>query len=168
MNLSPRDLREPDLPEVVEALLAEHRLPPGALSIEITERVLLDEGALPVLRRISALGVQIAVDDFGVGYSSLAYLRQLPVDALKIDRGFIRGVADDVYDRGIVGSIVAVAKTLGLHVTAEGLETDAQLAFVASLGCDQAQGFRFGAPVAADAFEQALTPVTARSLQRGA
>jgi diguanylate cyclase (GGDEF)-like protein/PAS domain S-box-containing protein len=166
VNLSPRDLREPDLPDVIAALLSEHGLAANALSVEVTEHVLLDDTVLPVLRRICLLGVQIAVDDFGVGYSSLAYLKRLPVTALKIDRAFIRDVADDAYDQAIVGSIVAVAKTLGLHVTAEGLETDAQAEFVAALGCDELQGFRFGGPVAGDAFEEAL--VGSRLLERGA
>ncbi|MBV8644313.1 MAG: EAL domain-containing protein [Candidatus Eremiobacteraeota bacterium] len=163
VNLSPRDLREPDLPDVVAALLAEHGLPAAALSVEVTEHVVLDDTVLPVLRRMCALGVQVAVDDFGVGYSSLAYLKRLPITALKIDRAFIGEVADDAYDQAIVGSIVSVAKTLGLHVTAEGLETDEQIAFVASLGCDEGQGFRFGAPVDAAALEETLFPGAARA-----
>ncbi|HTD34022.1 MAG TPA: EAL domain-containing protein, partial [Candidatus Elarobacter sp.] len=88
--------------------------------------------------------------------------------ALKIDRAFIREVADDAYDQAIVGSIVAVARTLGLHVTAEGLETDEQVAFVASLGCDEVQGFRFGGPMPASQLEEALAPQRMRVLQRGA
>ena len=169
VNFSPRDLREPDLPDVVEAMLAEHGLPGDALSVEVTEHVLLDDTVLPALRRICALGVQVAIDDFGVGYSSLAYLKRLPITALKIDRAFIRDVADDAYDQAIVGSIVAVAKTLGLHVTAEGLETDEQLAFVASLGCDEVQGFHFGAPMTARALEDLLAPHAERwLLERGA
>ncbi len=168
VNFSPRDLLEPDLPDVVEAMLAEHGLPPSALSVEVTEHVLLDDTVLPALWRLCALGVQVAVDDFGVGYSSLAYLKRLPITALKIDRAFIREVADDAYDQAIVGSIVAVARTLGLHVTAEGLETDEQVAFVASLGCDEVQGFRFGGPMPAPQLEEALAPQRLRLLQRGA
>ena len=156
VNFSPHGLREPDLPGVVEAMLAEHGLRGDALSVEVTEHVLLDDSVLPALRRICALGVQVAIDDFGVGHSSLASLKRLPLTALKIDRTFIRDVADDAYDQAIVGSIVSVAKTLGLHVTAEGLETDEQVAFVASLGCEEAQGFRFGAPMTAAALETAL------------
>ena len=87
---------------------------------------------------------------------------------MKIDRAFIREVADDAYDQAIVGSIVAVARTLGLHVTAEGLETDEQVAFVASLGCDEVQGFRFGGPMPAPQLEEALAPQRLRLLQRGA
>ncbi|MDB5071089.1 MAG: hypothetical protein JWM87_2200 [Candidatus Eremiobacteraeota bacterium] len=170
VNFSPRGLREPDLPDVIAAVLAEHRLAGGALSVEVTEHVLLDDGILPALRRICALGVQVTIDDFGVGFSSLAYLKRLPVSALKIDRAFIRDVADDAYDQAIVGSIVSVAKTLGLHVTAEGVETDAQLAFVASLGCDEVQGFRFGAPMRVASLEESLAvrPSPLRLLERGA
>jgi diguanylate cyclase (GGDEF)-like protein/PAS domain S-box-containing protein len=168
VNFSPRDLLERDLPDVVEAMLAEHGLPPSALSVEVTEHVLLDDTVLPALWRLCALGVQVAVDDFGVGYSSLAYLKRLPITALKIDRAFIREVADDAYDQAIVGSIVSVARTLGLHVTAEGLETDEQVAFVASLGCDEVQGFRFGGPMPAPQLEEALLPQRLRLLQRGA
>jgi diguanylate cyclase (GGDEF)-like protein/PAS domain S-box-containing protein len=168
VNFSPRDLLEPDLPDVVEAMLSEHGLPPSALSVEVTEHVLLDDAVLPGLRRICALGVQVAVDDFGVGYSALAYLKRLPITALKIDRAFIREVADDAYDQAIVSSIVAVAKALGLHVTAEGLETDEQVAFVASLGCDEVQGFRFGGPMPVLALEEALAPQQRRLVPHGA
>ena len=170
VNFSPRGLREPDIPDVVAAMLAEHGLAGSALSVEVTEHVLLDDAILPALRRICALGVQVTIDDFAVGYSSLAYLKRLPISALKIDRAFVRDVADDAYDQAIVGSIVSVAKTLGLHVTAEGVETDAQLAFVASLGCDEVQGFRFGAPMREAALEESLAvrPSPLRLLERGA
>ncbi len=168
VNFSPRDLRESDLPDVVAAMLAEHGLPPGALSVEVTEHVLLDDTVLPALRRICALGVQVAIDDFGVGYSSLAYLKRLPITALKIDRAFIREVADDAYDQAIVGSIISVAKALGLHVTAEGVEDDEQAAFVQSLGCDEAQGFRFDGPLTAIALEESLAGSALTLLERGA
>jgi diguanylate cyclase (GGDEF)-like protein/PAS domain S-box-containing protein len=168
VNFSPRDLREPDLPDVVAAMLSEHGLAPSALSVEVTEHVLLDDTVLPALRRICALGVQVAIDDFGVGYSSLAYLKRLPITALKIDRAFIREVAEDAYDQAIVGSIISVAKALGLHVTAEGVEDDAQAAFVQSLGCDEAQGFRFAAPLTANALEESLARRPLTLLERGA
>ncbi|HEY0393842.1 MAG TPA: EAL domain-containing protein [Candidatus Elarobacter sp.] len=156
VNFSPRDLCEPDLPDVVQAMLAEHGLPASALSVEVTEHVLLDDTVLPALRRLCALGVTVTVDDFGVGYSSLAYLKRLPITALKIDRAFMRDVTEDAYDQAIVGSIVTVARALGLHVTAEGLENEEQLAFVASLGIEEAQGFRFGVPMTYEALETAL------------
>ncbi len=146
VNASSRDLREPGLPELVAALLAEHRLPPAALSIEITETVSLDDSVLPVLRELHALGVRIAMDDFGIGFSSLSYLKRLPVSVLKVDRSFVRDVATDPYDRAIVASIVAVARALDFTVVAEGVETAAQFERIAELGCDQAQGYRFGKP----------------------
>ncbi|HTJ25608.1 MAG TPA: EAL domain-containing protein [Candidatus Limnocylindria bacterium] len=157
INLSPHDLREPDLPDAVAGLLGAHGLPASALGVELTEHVALEEHVVPTLRRLCALGLHVALDDFGTGYSALSYLKRLPITALKIDRAFIRDVAGDAYDQAIVGSIVGVAKALGLHVTAEGLETDEQAAFVASLGCEEGQGYRFGVPQTLDALERRLT-----------
>jgi diguanylate cyclase (GGDEF)-like protein/PAS domain S-box-containing protein len=169
VNLASRDLREPDLPDVLSAILSEHDLPPAALTVEVTEHAALDDSVLPTLRRLSALGVRVAVDDFGVGYSSLAYLKRLPVNGLKIDRAFISDIANDTYDQAIVGSIVTVAKALGLHVTAEGIETDEQIAFVASLGCDEAQGYRFGHPQKLEVLERSVArKAPLRLVQRGA
>jgi diguanylate cyclase (GGDEF)-like protein/PAS domain S-box-containing protein len=164
VNLSPRDLREADLPDVVAAILAEHRLPAGALTIEVTEHVVLDDAVLPALRRLCALGVRVEVDDFGVGYSSLAYLKRLPVTGLKIDRAFIADLAHDAYDQAIVGSVMAVAKALGLHVTAEGIETPSQLELLAELGCDEAQGYLFAPPLSAGALERMLVATPALRL----
>ena len=169
VNLSPRDLRETDLPDVVSAILAEHELTPDALTIEVTEHVALDDAVVPALRELCAIGLRIEVDDFGTGYSSLAYLKRLPVTGLKIDRAFIADIADDAYDQAIVGSIVNVARTLGLNVTAEGIETDAQLEFVASLGCTEAQGYRFGTPLPYEQLLRTLPPTApALRLVRGA
>jgi diguanylate cyclase (GGDEF)-like protein/PAS domain S-box-containing protein len=146
VNVSSRDLREPGLPELVAEQLAEHRLPPSALGIEITETVSLDDSVLPVLRELHALGLRIAMDDFGMGFSSLSYLKRLPVSVLKVDRSFVRDVATDPYDHAIVASIVAVARALDFTVVAEGVETAEQLARITALGCDEAQGYRFGKP----------------------
>ena len=146
VNVSSRDLREPGLPELVAATLAEHGLPPAALAVEITETVSLDDSVLPVLRELHALGVRVAMDDFGVGFSSLSYLKRLPVNALKVDRSFVRDVAADPYDQAIVAAVVAVARALDFTVIAEGIETAEQLERIAALGCDQAQGYRFGKP----------------------
>ena len=169
VNLSSRDLRETDLPDAIAEVLHEHDLPAAALTVEITEHAALDDTVLPTLRRLSALGVRVAVDDFGVGYSSLAYLKRLPINGLKIDRAFIGDVANDSYDQAIVGSIVTVAKALGLHVTAEGIETDAQIAFIASLGCDEAQGYRFGHPQSFEQFERSIArKPSLRLVPRGA
>jgi diguanylate cyclase (GGDEF)-like protein/PAS domain S-box-containing protein len=169
VNLSSRDLRENDLPDAVADVLLEFDLPPAALTLEITEHAALDDSVLPTLRRLSALGVRVAVDDFGVGYSSLAYLKRLPINGLKIDRAFIADVASDSYDQAIVGSIVTVAKALGLHVTAEGIETEEQIAFITSLGCDEAQGFYFGHPQPFEALERSIgRKAPLRLVHRGA
>jgi len=158
INMSSRDLREPDLPDAVAAALAEHDLPAQALTVEITETVVLDESVLPVLRRLHALGTDIALDDFGIGYSSLSYLKRLPISVLKIDRSFVRDVVTDPFDQAIVGSIVAIAQSLGFRVIAEGLETDAQVEHLRKLGCDEAQGYRFGKPQALDDLAGAAAP----------
>ena len=151
INLSTRDLCESDLPDAVAEALDRHGIPPGALRIEITETVSLDDSVLPVLRRLFALGVEVALDDFGIGYSSLAYLKRLPITALKIDRTFVRGVIEDRYDQAIVGSILAVGKALGLVVVAEGVETDAQFDRISAMGCDEVQGFVIGRPMVLEA-----------------
>ncbi|GAC1574070.1 MAG: hypothetical protein NVS3B7_05790 [Candidatus Elarobacter sp.] len=144
VNVSSRDLHETDLPDAVAAALADFGLAPTALAIEITETVALDDSVLPVLRRLFALGIHIALDDFGIGYSSLSYLKRLPITTLKVDRSFVQDVDTDPYDQAIVGSIVAIARALGFRVVAEGVETDAQLQRIATMGCDDAQGYHFG------------------------
>jgi diguanylate cyclase (GGDEF)-like protein/PAS domain S-box-containing protein len=146
VNLSARDLREPALAANVAATLAEYAIPANALILEVTETAALADDALPALETLRDLGVQLAMDDFGIGYSSLAHLKRLPISMLKIDRTFIRDVAEDESDRAIVVSIVHVAKAFGLRVVAEGIETDEQAAFVTALGCDDGQGYRFGRP----------------------
>jgi diguanylate cyclase (GGDEF)-like protein/PAS domain S-box-containing protein len=162
VNISSRDLREPDLPDVVARALADHALPPSALSVEVTETVALDDSVLPVLTRLHALGIGVAMDDFGIGYSSLSYLKLLPISVLKVDRSFVRDVANDKYDEAIVASIVAIAHGLGFRVIAEGVEDDSQLRRIAALGCDEAQGFYFGRPQTLAAFEEHLHGCRAR------
>ena len=153
VNVSSRDLREADLPDAVAQALFDYGLPASALTVEVTESVALDESVLPVLGRLDGLGVDIAIDDFGIGYSSLSYLKRLPVSVLKVDRCFVRDIAHDPYDQAIVASIATVARALGFRVIVEGIEDDAQLRKIADLGCDLAQGFRFGRPQTLDAFE---------------
>ncbi len=156
VNLSARDLREPALAAYIGMLLAEYEIAPHSLILEITETAALDDDALPGLHRLRDLGVHVAMDDFGIGYSSLARLKHLPITMLKIDRTFIRDVIEDQFDRAIVISIVNVAKAFGLRVVAEGIETDEQAAFVRSLGCEEGQGYRFGKPQRYDALVAAL------------
>jgi diguanylate cyclase (GGDEF)-like protein/PAS domain S-box-containing protein len=138
--------------------LTSNGVPGACLELEVTERVLMQHlpGNVATLRAIGALGVRVAIDDFGTGYSSLAYLRQLPIDKLKIDRSFLRELEANPGDATIVQTIAAMAKALGLHVAAEGVETEAQLARLVALGCDEWQGHHFSAPLDAPAFERLI------------
>jgi diguanylate cyclase (GGDEF)-like protein/PAS domain S-box-containing protein len=147
VNLSPRDFYEQDCAATIGAVLAETGLPARALELEVTENIVLNDLAVATLLRIHAMGVQIVVDDFGKGYSSLSYIKRLPVHAIKIDKGFIDDVTRDPYDQGIVKAIATLAQTLGLRVIAEGIETESQWEFVRSLRCDQAQGYLFHRPM---------------------
>ena len=151
INLSIHDLQDPALPDQVNLLLATHAVPPEQLRLEITESALLVEPrrAREVLARLRATGVRISIDDFGTGYSSLAYLKDLPVDELKIDRSFVRDMAADPSARAIVRAVIDMADDLGLRVIAEGVEDRATLQVLASLGCDLAQGYHFSPPVGA-------------------
>ena len=148
VNLSARQLSDPDLPEIVADALADAKLPANRLCLEITESAVFErfDVAVTTLSRLRATGVLIALDDFGTGYSSLSYLRRLPVDILKIDRSFISRLVDDVRDRAIVEAVVSIARTFGLRVVAEGVESGEQLALLRRLGCDVAQGYDIGRP----------------------
>jgi diguanylate cyclase (GGDEF)-like protein len=145
VNLSVYDLRDHDLPELIDEALAKHGVPPDRLRIEITESSLMANPprAREILARLRARGVQVSIDDFGIGYSSLAYLKNLPVDELKIDRSFVHEMAIDPGSRAIVRAIIDLAEVLGLRVVAEGVEDEATLAALAALGCDVAQGYYF-------------------------
>jgi len=146
VNLSARDLREPTLAATVAATLEEYAIPAPALILEVTETAALDDTALPALQRLRELGVQLAMDDFGIGYSSLAHLKRLPITMLKIDRTFVRDIAEDESDSAIVVSMIHIAKAFGLRVVAEGIETEEQAALVTGMGCDEGQGYRLGMP----------------------
>jgi diguanylate cyclase (GGDEF)-like protein len=145
--------------KIRDCLKANH-LDGACLELEVTERALMSNvaGNIETLRRIGELGVRFAVDDFGTGYSSLAYLRQLPIDKLKIDRSFLREIDSQPADEAIVRAIAAMAQTLGIAVAAEGVESAAQLARLRALGCEQWQGHYFSEPVEAVAFEKMLLP----------
>jgi Amt family ammonium transporter len=149
VNVSIRQFAKPGLVEHIADVLQRNDLDPACLKLEITESVIMQETAHIVgeLHRLRALGVKIAIDDFGTGYSSLAYLRSLPVDHLKIDRSFISGFQESQENDQIVQSIITLAKSLGLSVIAEGVETRGQLDKLRSLQCDKAQGFMFSRPV---------------------
>jgi EAL domain-containing protein (putative c-di-GMP-specific phosphodiesterase class I) len=155
VNLSMRDLHDPDLPEIVGDLLAKWRAVPSNLVLEITENGLMAEPAraLDTATRLRALGVHLAIDDFGTGYSSLAYLKRLPVSELKIDQSFVRDMAVDDDDATIVRSTIGLAHDLGLNVVAEGVEDQPTYDLLSRLGCDVAQGYFISRPMTARAFE---------------
>ncbi|HTX56665.1 MAG TPA: EAL domain-containing protein [Candidatus Acidoferrales bacterium] len=149
VNLSARDFSEVDLADTIREILAETGLPPSGLEVEITENMKIDDVALMTMRTLNLMGVRIIVDDFGVAYSSLGYLKRLPISGVKIDRTFIRDAADDPQDRAIVRAIVALARSLELEIIAEGVETKEQWDFIIELACQRAQGFHFSKPVEA-------------------
>ena len=163
VNLSARQLQQPGLVDEIGEVLRETRLDPGALRLEITETVVMHDAPITLakLEALKALGVQLAIDDFGTGYSSLGYLKRFPVDTLKIDRSFVKGIGRDVEDSAIVRAVITVAKSLGLSVTAEGIETADQLDQLRTLGCDHGQGYFFAKPMTSDrvpAFLVATSP----------
>jgi EAL domain-containing protein (putative c-di-GMP-specific phosphodiesterase class I) len=159
VNLSGRQFQHPCVIEDVAAALGESGLPPACLKLEITESVAMEAGlgTIQVLQALRGLGVQLAIDDFGTGYSSIAYLKRFPVDTLKIDRAFVDGLGDDEQDTAIVRSVLALARTLGLSVTAEGIEAAEQLAQLRELGCDEGQGYYFARPQPFGALEALLS-----------
>jgi EAL domain-containing protein (putative c-di-GMP-specific phosphodiesterase class I) len=152
VNLSARQLLHPGLVEDVARALAETGIDPGAVRLEITETVVMHDApaTLAKLEALKTLGVQLAIDDFGTGYSSLGYLKRFPVDTLKIDRSFVQGIGRDVEDTAIVRAVITVARSLGLSVTAEGIETAEQLEELRALGCNRGQGYYFAVPVEGD------------------
>jgi diguanylate cyclase (GGDEF)-like protein len=148
VNLSARQLTHPDLVATVAEAIGRAGIEPSTLVLEITETVLMDdpETASTILHALRSLGVKLAIDDFGTGHSSLGYLKALPVNCLKIDRAFVSGLSVDPDDEAIVAAVVRMGHALGLEVTAEGIETLAQLEALEALGCDVGQGFYFARP----------------------
>jgi len=155
VNLSAKQMEQPGLRDVILAALEESGLPPAALTLEITESVLMDRAgdSVGLLDELRSLGVRVSIDDFGTGYSSLAYLKHLPVDNLKIDRSFIQDLTQDADAVSIVTGIVALAHSLRMTVVAEGVETEAQRSVLADLGCDALQGFLISRPHPAEIVE---------------
>jgi len=155
VNLSPMQFREAGIAALVETTLKDTGLEPGFFEIELTEGVLLENSdiAMASLRRLHQLGVSFSLDDFGTGYSSLAYVKRLPVQRLKIDQSFVHRLGQDGHDEAIVRAIIDLGHSLRLKVTAEGVETAEQLAWLAELSCDEAQGDLISPPLPADAFQ---------------
>jgi diguanylate cyclase (GGDEF)-like protein/PAS domain S-box-containing protein len=158
VNVSNLQMQRGNLPQLVRAALGEFGLPPRILELEVTESFVMDynERSARVLDELQGLGVRLAIDDFGTGYSSLAYLKQLPVDLLKIDQSFVRGIPHDENDAGIARAVIALGNSLGLQVVAEGVETDAQRQFLHAERCDIGQGYLFGRPMTDRQFAEVL------------
>jgi diguanylate cyclase (GGDEF)-like protein/PAS domain S-box-containing protein len=149
INVSPKQFQGNRLVNLVESLTAEHKIRPSMLSFEITETALMEttDSYLKSLQTLRELGSRISIDDFGTGYSSLSYLKHLPIDALKIDRAFVRDMATDPNDAAIVNAIISMSRSLGLYTVAEGIETADQLNRLRDLGCQNGQGYYFSRPV---------------------
>ena len=158
VNVSVAQFRQADFIATVEQALTEARLPPRLLELEITESLIMDgaEHFIDKLGRLAKLGVLVSIDDFGTGYSSLSYLKRLPINRLKIDRSFVRDLHDDASDAGICRSIIAMAHGLGVQAVAEGVETQAQAAFLRGCGCDHLQGWLFSRALEAEPFAELL------------
>jgi len=158
VNLSNQQFRRKRLDSVIENILRETGLPPSYLEVELTESSIMrsEQTAEKVLTAIKRLGVSIALDDFGTGYSSLGYLRRFPIDTLKIDRSFVKDIVTDKDGAEILSAIIAMAQTLKLSVTAEGVEDIQQFEFLRSKGCDTIQGYLFSRPVPPEDIEMLL------------
>lgn len=158
LNVSARDLDDVELPRRVAELLAIHGVPPEAIALEITESAIMGkpDAAIAVLRRLAGQGIDLAIDDFGIGQSSFAYLRRLPVRELKVDRTFVGRLGQSREDQDILRSIIELGHRLGYRVTAEGVEDAATLAWLADAGCDHAQGYFVARPMASVGFEAFL------------
>jgi EAL domain-containing protein (putative c-di-GMP-specific phosphodiesterase class I) len=159
VNLSPRQFQESGLSAQAAAALDAAGLPSDLLIFEITENVVMEDlaGAREVMRKLDQLGIRLAIDDFGTGHSSLAYLKQFPVQEVKVDRTFVQGMVDNPVDSAIVRAVIDLANAMGIAAVAEGVETEGQLAGLRMLGCPIAQGFYFSQPLRAEEFDGLLT-----------
>ena len=155
VNLSAMQFAYDHLIDLVQDTLKRHQLPPHSLILEVTESTAMHdvEASLDILNKLNDLGIDISIDDFGTGYSSLLYLKRMPARELKIDRGFIKDLAEGSDDASIVSAIIALGHSLNLHVVAEGVETEKQQEFLTALGCNSLQGFYLGRPVPPEQFE---------------
>ncbi|MEZ0212383.1 MAG: putative bifunctional diguanylate cyclase/phosphodiesterase [Xanthobacteraceae bacterium] len=158
VNLSPVQFTDRHLVEAVQGALQRSGLPPARLELEITESVLLreDDSTLAMLHELRRLGVAVALDDFGTGYSSLSYLRSFPFDNIKVDQVFVRDIAERADCQAIVKSVISLGRSLGMTTTAEGVETEEQVSYLQSMGCDQAQGYFYSRPLPPEALATLL------------
>ena len=159
VNVSPRQFQQKEWMATLVNAINESRITPSCLELEITEGMLMEnpEESARKLHQIRKLGVKIVVDDFGTGYSSLSYLTRFPIDKIKIDRSFVRDLATDAADAAVIDAIIALAKSLNIRVIAEGVETEQQHSYMFERGCDEAQGFLYGAAVSSTAFAEAVS-----------
>lgn len=165
VNVSARQLADPAFCDVVEEALTRADLPPHLLWLEVTESMMIEnpELAKDTLTRIRSTGVRVALDDFGTGYSSLSLLQQFPIQRVKIDRAFVKGVAENPNDRSLVRTIIAMGASMGLEIVAEGVETVEQLKMLRKLGCDKAQGFLISHPVPTEAMRTTVAALESLS-----
>jgi diguanylate cyclase (GGDEF)-like protein/PAS domain S-box-containing protein len=165
VNLSVKQFNQPGLVEDIARFLADSKIAPHCLKLEITETAFTEniEAAVELLNRLRALGVQLSIDDFGTGYSSLSYLQRFPIDTLKIDRSFVNQMIENEENRQIVRTIVSLAQNLNLDVVAEGVETIEQLALLRELDCDNGQGFLFANPLEASELDLFITDFNMQS-----
>ncbi len=154
VNISPRQFRQAGLKRTVEGILDETGLAPRFLELEITESMVMNnpEEAIRTMRELTSMGVSLAIDDFGSGYSSLGYLKRFPISKLKIDQTFVREIPFNPTDAAIAASVIALANSMNLQVVAEGIETREQWEFLREKGCDQGQGFYISRPFPAENF----------------
>ena len=167
VNLSAKQLNDPDLVSQIEQILHDIDLDPRCLKLELTESTVMTDVATTAgrLRDLKDLGLSLAIDDFGTGYSSLSYLKRLPLDTLKVDRSFVDGLGTDPQDTAIVRTVIALAKSLHLETTGEGIETVEQADHLRDLGCDRGQGYLFARPLPAEAISVMLGEPAGRDLQ---
>lgn len=158
VNCSGRQFQDPGLPALVRRLLSAEGLDASGLELEITESVAMHdvEFSIATFKELRAMGLKLSIDDFGTGYSSLSYLKRFPIDALKVDQSFVRGIPHDEGDKAIASVVIGLGRTLGLKVLAEGVETAEQYEFLAAAGCDLLQGYLFSTPVPARHFTEML------------
>jgi len=158
VNVSPRQFRQSNLANTIKKILAVTQLDPSYLELEITENTLIDDSSkfIETLHSLKKIGVKLAIDDFGTGYSSLAYLKDFPIDRLKIDKVFVSSIEEDPKNKAILKAIVVLGQSLGIEVIAEGVETQYQYDYLRSIGCDQLQGYYYSKPLPEQQFEQFL------------
>lgn len=159
VNLSAKQFQKSDIVDRIARVLEDTGLDPERLDIEVTESTAMKslEHTIPNMVRLSEMGIGISIDDFGTGYSSLNYLKKLPIHKLKIDRSFVQDIATDSDDRTIISAVTAMTKKMKLRVIVEGVETEEQLEFLKSVGCQEMQGFLFSKPLPAEEFKELIT-----------